>query len=499
MLSRKRANKNTDTSAKNAAQQEPKTIVLKNLEGNKNKNKEDNPNMDSNGLVEEINKYALALFDRDDVRPEFITLAKYAGEVKDDFFYHVMVKPHEVLIALSKLTDNSFKDVLATYIDTLFLEIEKKAEDLKDSVMNFYSDFKYLLSIMLRCLVHLVPNTPSYSSFLLMMRAFGHALKNDKNSSSIMFLESVGSEYLLEFAKKYSNKKDALVDIIMAMCPEGDFMHLRLLKRIEKMLGSDYITLSGLLAHLSSHQAAEGFEAEILEFYWTKATYILGYPSPKVKTNGLKILNEISKFNYSKLAGCYATLRLLCNEVWWEVKAQILIICANQLELIEMAGQEETGRDNRSNLMHNTQEHGEETVEAAIPKIDPENRSQVQENTDRNPRSNPNRSQLNEFEKTHESRAGPAGLDGSDFPVEKQNSIVHLLDLVSRIFHKNANVNVQRIGLIYLAKVLNYYPGLCSRYLEVLLSVEDDVRETILDIDPENQGEYNVVLSMHDF
>ncbi len=86
-------------------------------------------------------------------------------------------------------------------------------------------------------------------------------------------------------------------------------------------------------------------------------------------------------------------------------------------------------------------------------------------------------------------------MDGSDFQIDKQNSIVHLLELVSRIFHRNANVNVQKIGLIYLAKVLNYYPTLCQRYLEVLLSVEDDVRETVLDISPENQGEYNVVLS----
>lgn len=144
--------------------------------------------------------------------------------------------------------------------------------------------------------------------------------------------------------------------------------------------------------------------------------------------------------------------------------------------------------------MQNTQEHGEETVEGAIPKIDPENRSQHMEQTDKNPRSNANRSQINEFEKTYDSK-GNLALEASDFVVQRQTSIVHLLDLVSRIFHKNANVSVQKVGLIYLARALNFYPDLCPRYLEVLLSVEDDVREAILDIDPENQGEYNIVLS----
>jgi hypothetical protein len=144
--------------------------------------------------------------------------------------------------------------------------------------------------------------------------------------------------------------------------------------------------------------------------------------------------------------------------------------------------------------LHNTQEHGEETVEGAIPKIEPENRSQQMEQTDKNPRSNANRSQINEFEKTYDSKGGLA-FEASDFVVQRQTSIVHLLDLVSRIFHKNANVNVQKVGLIYLAKVLRYYPDLCPRYLEVLLAVEDDVRESVLDIDPENGGEYNIVLS----
>ena len=73
--------------------------------------------------------------------------------------------------------------------------------------------------------------------------------------------------------------------------------------------------------------------------------------------------------------------------------------------------------------------------------------------------------------------------------------VASLIDIVERIFHFNANVNVQKIGLIYLAKILNYYPQLCQGYLDVLLSVDDDVRETVLDIDPENQGEYYVVLS----
>ena len=118
------------------------------------------------------------------------------------------------------------------------------------------------------------------------------------------------------------------------------------------------------------------------------------------------------------------------------------------------------------------------------------------EATEKNVRSNQNQSNMGEFEKTNESRPG---LEGTDFAALRNNSVVHLLDLIARIFHKAANINVQKIGLVYLAKVLNFYPDLCARYLEVLLSVEDDVRESVLDIQPENQGEYNIVLSSTSF
>ena len=355
----------------------------------------------------------------------------------------------------------------------------------------------------LRCLVFLTPNTPAYYSYMRMMYAFGKAFSNDKGGNPILFLESIGLEYIIEFAKKYSNKKDALVHIIMAICPaddplkppvdknlgklsEGDSMKLRVLKRIEKLLGADYKTLSGLLAHMSVYQGEEGFEGEIFDFYWTKAVEVLNSSNPKMKTNGLKILNEISRFNFNKMPDCYATLRVLCSEVWWEIKAQILIICANQLELFEILGPDDKSMNNKSQ-MHNTQEHGEETIEAAIPKIDPSNQSQHLEQTGKQKSTANNRSQMNDFEKTHESKGGP------DF--DKQHSIVNLLDLVFRIFNTSANLNVQKIGLVYLAKVLNYYPELCARYLEVLLCVDDDVRETVLNIEESNKGEYNIVLS----
>ena len=212
---------------------------------------------------------------------------------------------------------------------------------MKDSVFNLFNDFKAFLEIMLQNLVFLTPETPAYKSYIFMMESFGKTLVDDKFSSSVLFLEGIGLDYMVEFAKKYSNKKDALASIIMTICPEDDSSIIRLLRRLETLLGPDLKTLGGLLAHMSVLQSPLGFKGEILDFYWSKAVSILHSPSPKMKVFGLKILNEISLFNYLQFDNLYATLRRLCQETWWEIPAQILIICSNLLEVVDMANSHE--------------------------------------------------------------------------------------------------------------------------------------------------------------
>lgn len=83
--------------------------------------------MDSNMLVEELKNIALSIFEREDLRPEFESLAEYAlGPAKDRFFLELMTSPDEVITNLRKMSDISFRDNLASYIDLLFIEIGRK-------------------------------------------------------------------------------------------------------------------------------------------------------------------------------------------------------------------------------------------------------------------------------------------------------------------------------------------------------------------------------------
>lgn len=502
-------------------QQAPVLIELKNLDGNKNKNKEDNALTDSNQLISAIGQKAWEIFEKDvkTGQNRYEIMWKSVRDTpKEKFILELLTSPQEIISDLGKITDSAFHTTMLMYIEHLFTEVTAKAVEIKETIYNFFADFNDFLAIMLRCLEFLTPNSPEYARYIDMMVAFGNSFSQDSSGSQILFLENFGLAQIIAFAKKITNKKDALVKILLSVCGQDESRRIRLLRRMEKMLGGDYNTLGGLLAHMSIDQGELGFNGEIYEFYWTKAiTIINGTCNPKIKAAGLKILNELSIDNYRNLPEVYPTLRRLCTETWWEVKSQILIICANQLNLIEMAAREDEIRSQRDRSgLQNTQEHGEETVEAAIPKIDAEaggahvgfgslaaghaskgsvigneNNSQM-EQTDKHLRSNLNKSGEGEFEKTQQSFVG----EPNDGVYSKSNSIVHLIDLVSRIFHTDANVNVQKVGLVYLAPVLNHYPELSPRFLEVLLSVEDDVRETVLNINQDTLGEFNIVISM---
>lgn len=323
------------------------TITVKNLEGNKNKNKEGPTNVDSNSLIEEINKIALQHIESQKNKyDDFNLIHKYSkGPEQNDFFTHLMTRPYDIVSALGKITDNnSLRDNLSVYIDLLFQRLIDEVAELKLTDQNFFTNFKSLLKMMLRCLEFLNPNTNSYNSYLNLMTAFGEAMSSDKNFNSILFLESVALEYILEFAKEHTNKKDALAEIIMSLCPPNPEMHLRLIKRIERMVGTNVRCLSGILAHLSIFQANHGFEGELFTIFFERALYFLYYPCPKIRTNALRIMNELSRTEYVRFARCYSHIREQCTHTWWELRAQILIVCANQLEVIETSSQDDTSK-----------------------------------------------------------------------------------------------------------------------------------------------------------
>lgn len=70
-----------------------------------------------------------------------------------------------------------------------------------------------------------------------------------------------------------------------------------------------------------------------------------------------------------------------------------------------------------------------------------------------------------------------------------------LFDIIDQVFSQNSPKATIKIGLIYLAKILNYYPEYTKTYLSVLLSAPDNIRSAVLEVEPLPGTEEEVYVS----
>lgn len=83
--------------------------------------------------------------------------------------------------------------------------------------------------------------------------------------------------------------------------------------------------------------------------------------------------------------------------------------------------------------------------------------------------------------------AGAVGGAGSQVQltaetVEKYTPV--LFSIIYTIFRQDAPKATLKIGLVYLAKIMDFYPEFTDKYLEILLNCPENIRSTTLEMDP---------------
>ena len=59
-----------------------------------------------------------------------------------------------------------------------------------------------------------------------------------------------------------------------------------------------------------------------------------------------------------------------------------------------------------------------------------------------------------------------------------------LFKIIYTIFQSQAPKATLKIGLIYLAKIMDFYPDFTEKYLEILLTCPENIRSTTLEMNP---------------
>ena len=77
----------------------------------------------------------------------------------------------------------------------------------------------------------------------------------------------------------------------------------------------------------------------------------------------------------------------------------------------------------------------------------------------------------------------------------KQEYVPIIFDIIQQVLTPNAPKATIKIGLIYLAKILHFYPEYTSTYLSILLTAPDNIRSSTLEVEPLPGTEEEVYVS----
>ena len=70
-----------------------------------------------------------------------------------------------------------------------------------------------------------------------------------------------------------------------------------------------------------------------------------------------------------------------------------------------------------------------------------------------------------------------------------------IFEMIYAILTENAPKATVKIGLIYLAKILHFYPDYTATYLQILLTAPDNIRSATLEVEPLPGTEEEVYVS----
>ena len=70
-----------------------------------------------------------------------------------------------------------------------------------------------------------------------------------------------------------------------------------------------------------------------------------------------------------------------------------------------------------------------------------------------------------------------------------------IFGMINKVLKNTAPKATIKIGLIYLAKILHFYPDYTDTYLDILLSTTDVIRSATLEVDPLPGTEEEVYVS----
>lgn len=279
-----------------------------------------------------------------------------------------------------------------------------------------------------------------------------------------MFFLEYGADELLDIMCDNQFKRNEMVVLLYCFIQNTTNSHLRMLQKIkEKIAITKKDQYYQILSRLLLFETEELPSAEIYSFYFTEASQGLHALSPVTRTKCLSILSYFTRVDVEPILPLIPAIQKIAksNCEYWELKGQLIILCSNAL--LYFNTQELAGQGTSEEIKENSNEGS------------PDSKAPGTGSKPKSPAGSPSQQQISE------------------------DTIAYytplLFDIIQSIFTPHAPKATIKIGLIYLAKILNFYPEYTTTYLSVLLGAPDNIRSAVLEVEPLPGTEEEVYVS----
>lgn len=295
-------------------------------------------------------------------------------------------------------------------------------------------------------------------------------------------------------------KLNALAILLYCFVQDTNNSHLRLLQKLaDKLSVNNRALLPSILTKLL--QFEENMSTEVYNFYLEHAGRNLHNCSSITRTKCISILSYLCQIRLEPILPLVDLLRKQQKEDYWELRGQLLIFSANALVQFNMGRIDVDMEGSEGSVSQKSNERDEpieEKEEMATPsksnRTFNEGKASAVDATSM--ASSPGKAILGTtIVGTTTRNNGLISAPGDRMPAPKSiwafgeiqitEKVIKeyepiFFEIINTVFSPYAAKATVKVGLIYLAKIIDLYPEFTASYLNILLSSSENVRTSTL-------------------
>jgi len=365
---------------------------------------------------------------------------------------------HNVELELKKYHDET--DLINFFFDKINLCNEDKlakifqvyyesSKKFIETISKILVELENYLNLINRLLEILITRPMHLETFLNgTLKICEGVLQKDPIKCENVFI-GYGLDILLENLRAKPFYRNIMCQIIFGLISNNRFSYYKVIQKIKKkFVVVDELLFYHVIVKCMEYTTEENLDENILEFYDTVCLSGLNSHCDVIKSKAIFLVILFMKYHpFDSLK--YSNLIFKHIKSWnWEILSLILIYCARILSFFN------TMKEERARLqeLQNSIAEGNSSQ-----KSDPQMLNDLVELNEK----------VNEVQKFEQK----------------------LLEVIDFIFQEKSPNMTIKIGFIYLAEILHYYPLLAEKYIKLLIEFKyNSVRKEVLEI--ENAGKF---------